>query len=182
MAECSELNDGYRQPNCKPTPGANQRFWLGLFEDAVAWGNGTSSGEKDSLTMAAGTGLYMFQVERDTVEVKHTKVDEDGGGVNMTHEVSLKIVDRSLEARDRINDLLGKDLFLLVEENSGVIDIVGYQNGCRLDVADGSSVATDLGHSLTFRAKNQNTLPLQFNNGTSLADTIDDLNALVVGS
>jgi hypothetical protein len=72
--------------------------------------------------------------------------------------------------------------FLLVEENSGVIDIIGYQNGCRLDVADGSSAATDLGHSLTFRAKNQNGLPPQFNNGTSLADTIDDLNALVIGS
>lgn len=179
---CGELTDGYRQPNCKPTPGAKQSLWIALFDDIASWSNGTSAGEKESVTMKATKGLYKFQVERDTVDVSHTKVDEDGGGVNMTHECSLKIVDRSLEARDRINDLLGKDLVLFVEENSGVIDIIGHQNGCRLDVADGSTVVTDLGHSLTFRAKKQSTLPLQFNNGTSLATTIDDLEALVIGS
>lgn len=182
MAACDELTDGYKQPNCGPTPGANQRFYIALFSDIASWSNGTSSGEKDAVTLKAGKGLYKFQVERDSVEVKHTKVDEDGGGVNITHEASMKIVDRSLEARDRINDLLGKDLVLFVEENSGVIDIIGYQNGCRLDVADGSTVSTELGHALTFRAKKQSTLPLQFNNGTSLADTLDDLEALVIGS
>ncbi len=179
---CGELTDGYKQPNCKPTPGAKQALYIALFDDIATFTNGTSAGEKDGVTFKPGKGLYKFQVERDTVEVKHTKVDEDGGGVNMTHECSLKIVDRSLEARDRINDLLGKDLVVFPEENSGVIDIIGYQNGCRLDVADGSTVATELGHALTFRAKNQSTLPLQFYNGTSLATTIDDLEALVVGS
>ena len=49
-------------------------------------------------------------------------------------------------------------------------------------MANGSTVAAELGHLLTVRALNQNTLPLHFNNGTSFNSSVADLEAIVIGS
>jgi hypothetical protein len=178
---CQTLADGYKQ-NCPPTPGAPQYFYIALFDDIATWTNGTTAGEKDGVNMKAGKGLYKWQVQRDTTILNHTKVEEEGGGVNITHEFSFKLVDTSLAARDAVNDLLGKDIVAFCPTNANTIQLVGYQNGARVDDADGSTVAADLGHSLTLRAKQQNTLPLFFNDGTSFASTVAMLEALVVGS
>lgn len=178
---CQALADGFKQ-GCKPTPGAKQTLYIALLDDIASWSNGTTAGEKDSVTMKATKGLYKWQVERDSVIKGHNKVEEEGGGVNMTHEVTFKVVDATLEARDAVNDLLGKDIVVWVLTNANTIEIIGYQNGARVEVATGSTVAAELGHLLTIRANNQNTLPLFFNNGTSIASTIADLELLVIGS
>ena len=181
MPDCQSLADGFKQ-GCKPTPGARQSLYIALYDDILSFGNGTTTGEKDSVNMKSGKGLYKWQVERDSVIKNHTKVEEEGGGVNMTHEVTFKIVDATLEARDAVNDLLGKDLVVFVLTNADTIEIIGYQNGARVEVANGSTVAAELGHLLTVRALNQNTLPLHFNNGTSFNSTVADLEAIVIGS
>jgi len=181
MPDCQALADGFKQ-GCKPTPGARQSLYIALFDDIASWGNGTTDGEKDGVTMKAGKGLYKWQVERDSVIKNHSKVEEEGGSVNMTHEVTFKVVDATLQARDAVNDLLGKDLVVFVLLNSDTIEIIGYQNGARVEVATGSSVAAEIGHLVTVRALNQNTLPLHFNNGTSFTSTIADLELLVIGS
>lgn len=178
---CQSLADGFKQ-GCKPTPGARQFFYVALLDDIASYGNGTTAGEKDSVNMKATKGLYKWQVERNTVIVNESKQEEEGGGVNMTHEITFKVVDATLEARDAVNDLLGKDIVVFAPTNSNVIKIVGFQNGARVEVASGSTVSADLGYLVTVRATNQETLMLNFNNGTSFNSSIADLEALVIGS
>lgn len=177
------ITDGYRQDNCPlPTPGAYQTLWIANLADIVSWGNGTTSGEKDQVTFAATKGLYKFQVQRDSVIVRSEKQDEENGAINYTHEATFKILDMGLEARDRVDELNGVDVVVIARTKADTFEIIGYDNGARLAVNVRSTESADLGHLVTIRAINQPGLPKHFYNGTSVASTITDLEALVVGS
>ena len=177
------ISDGYKQNNCPlPTPGAYQTLYIANFSDISTWGNGTTNGEKDSVTFNAGKGLYKYQVQRDSVIVRSEKQDEENGAINYTHEVTFKVMDMGLEARDRIDEMNGVDLVVFARTKADTIEIIGYDNGARLAVNLRSTESADLGQMVTLRALNQPGLPKHFYDGTSMATTLATLESLVVGS
>jgi hypothetical protein len=177
------ISDGYKQVNCPlPTPGAYQTLYIANFSDIATWGSGNTAGEKDGVTLKAGKGLYKYQVQRDTVIVRSEKQAEENGAINYTHEVTFRIMDMGLEARDRITEMNGVDLVVFARTKAGTIEIIGYENGARLAENIRSTEGADLGQMVVIRALNQPGLPLHFFDGISTATTLASLEGLVIGS
>jgi hypothetical protein len=176
------ITDGYKQNNCPlPTPGAYQTFYIANFEEVVSWGGSGNLNEYDSITFDPGAGLYKFQVQRDSVIFREEKQEEENGAVNYTQEITFKILDMGIEARNRVDDLNGVDVTVIMRSKADTFHIVGKDNGARMAVNVRSTESADLGHLVTIRAINQPSLAKHFFD-TSVNTTLALLETYVVGS
>ena len=176
------ITDGYKQNNCPlPTPGAYQSFYIANFEEVVSWGGSGTANEYDTITFDAGAGLYKFQVQRDSVIVRSEKQEEENGAINYTQEVTFKILDMGIEARNRIDEMNGVDLVVIARTKADTFEIIGKDNGARLAVNVRSTESADLGHLVTIRAINQPSLTKHFLD-TNVTTTLALLETYVVGS
>lgn len=176
------ITDGYKQQNCPlPTPGAYQTFYLANFEEIAGWTGSGTSNEFEAINFSPGKGLYKFQVQRDSVIIRSEKQEEENGAINYTHEITFKVLDMGIEARNRIDELNGVDVMAIGRTKADTFEIIGYDNGARLAVNVRSTESADLGHLVTIRAINQPSLPKHFFD-TNVVTTIQTLEGYVVGS
>jgi len=174
--------DGYKQQNCPlPTPGAYQTFYLANFSEVNAWTGSGTPNEYDAITFAATKGLMKYQVQRDSVIIRSEKQEEENGAINYTQEITFRIMDMGIEARNRIDDMNGVDLVAIGRTKADTFEIIGFDNGARLAINVRSTESADLGHLVTIRATNQPSLTKQFLD-TDVPTTLALLESYVVGS
>ena len=176
------ITDGYKQNNCPlPTQGAYQTFYLMNLADIVGWTGSGTANEYEAITFAAGKGAYKFQVQRDSVDVRSEKQEEEGGSVNYTQEGIAKILDMSVEARNRVDEMNGVDLVGIFRTKADTFEIVGFDNGARLATHVRGTTVEELGNAFTIRAINQPG-PTKHFFDTSVNTTLALLETYVVGS
>lgn len=176
------ITDGYKQQNCPlPTPGAYQTFYIANFAEIAGWTGSGTDNEFEAISFSPGKGLYKYQVQRDSVIIRSEKQEEENGAINYTHEITFKVLDMGIEARNRIDELNGVDVVAIGRTKADTFEIVGKDNGARLAVNVRSTESADLGHLVTIRAINQPSLPKHFFD-TDVVTTIQTLEGYVVGS
>lgn len=176
------ITDGYKQNNCPlPTPGAYQTFYIANFSDSNIWTGSGTANEYDAITFPSGQGLFKFQVQRDSVIIREEKQEEENGAINYTQEITFRILDMGIEARNRIDDLNGVDVTVIGRTKADTFPIIGKDNGARLAVNVRSTESADLGHLVTIRAINQPSLAKHFKD-TDVPTTIALLETYVIGS
>lgn len=181
MAACA-VTDGYKQNSCPlPTPGAYQAFYVANFAQVAGWTGSGNDNEYEAITFSSGAGLYKWQVQRDSVILREEKQEEENGAINYTHELTFRVLDMGLEARNRIDELNGVDVVCIGRTKADTFEIIGYDNGARLAINVRSTESADLGHLVTIRAINQPGLAKHFLD-TDVTTTLATLEGYVVGS
>lgn len=181
MPSCA-VTDGYKQNSCPlPTPGAYQTFYVGNWSDSLVWTGSGNDNEFDSITFPSGEGLYKWKVQRDSVIFREEKQEDEGGAINYTVDWTFRVLDMGLEARNRIDEMNGVDVFVIGRIKAGTFPIIGKENGARMTINVRSTESADLGHLVTIRATNQTSLAQHFFD-TDSDTTNATLENYVVGS
>ncbi|GAA4434603.1 hypothetical protein GCM10023188_25710 [Pontibacter saemangeumensis] len=166
MAECAPLaSAGNLDPSCDAKfkkAGLNARMYIGSLGDKPAFQR-NSEGYITSLTLP--TGKYLRRVVgRKLLNNASTSLTRTEGGVSFAGTVNFQAFFNTQKEKNTIQGFAKmEDLFIIVEENSGVFDVYGLvaENGASdglemtaLDHNTGTAIGDKTSATLTFSGSN----------------------------
>lgn len=158
---------------CAPAAGTRTRIYVGNYGEVTlgAEGTGGTLGKVPSFTMAADKVLFAIDMHVDT-GIFEEKYNKDSA----TWNTSIKGLIKSLNAaaRNVFQDHSAAKLIFFVPLKSGVVKIVGCDDGAYLDTNDASSATGNVGEAFTYTATNSSKKALEYFD-TSFANCLLEL-------
>jgi hypothetical protein len=188
---CAFLSNNL-DPSCealKKIGGNAKSVYMGHTGD-LATCTFATEGDIATMTLDASTYLYKYTSKAEKISITYNVTP--GANVNtFLHEIKIPLYHASQAERKMIQDLcLAEDLFIIVQELSGVLTVLGINNtttgefdefGLKTTAGEGGSGTTiqdDTAYTVTLTRDLPN-MPMQYKPGTALATNITALDALV---
>lgn len=158
MAECL-VTAGIAANDCTEkfgVPGIEDKFYIANHSEVTAYSE-TVPGEIDALSFTSGKGVKEVFYKDATGSYIDSLVSDSPSGFYYNQNLTVRVTNKLTATRNSIEDMVGVNVVLIVEDADGKWKIFGETKGLKLTVNDNNSgtVAGDeAGDLLTFTGIN----------------------------
>lgn len=155
MPACSLLTGGFLagEDNCNQVAAGvyHNRLWLSNLDEITSWTVGATPNEYTDIVFTATNGLFALKLDKDSVIWRE---EYDKETKSWYQEMSGKIADLGINARNFIETLAGPDIVAVLELKAGVFKVIGKDSGAKLFTHVGTSDQAEVGNMFSLRAEN----------------------------